>query len=62
VAWRARLLRKDGTEVAPGVAGDGYQVVVAPAGTYDLVIEGAAAPVRLREVEVKANLTYVRTF
>ena len=62
VAWRARLLRKDGSEVARGVDGDGYQLVVAPAGTYDLVIDGAAAPVRMADVEVKANLTYVRTF
>jgi len=61
-AWRARLQRKDGTEVAQGVAGEGYQVVVAPAGTYDLVIEGGASPVRVPDVEVKANLTYVRAF
>ena len=62
VAWRARLLRKDGSEAARGVDGDGYQVVVAPAGAYDLVIDGAAAPVRMQDIEVKANLTYVRTF
>lgn len=61
-AWRARLQRKDGTDVAQGVAGDGYQVVVAPAGTYDLVIEGGASPVRVADVEVRANLTYVREF
>ena len=62
VGWRARLLSKDGTEVARGVDGDGYQLVVAPAGTYDLVVEGGAAPVRVQDVELKANLTYVRTF
>lgn len=60
--WTARLLRKDGTEAARGVAGDGYQVLVAPAGTYDLAIESAGPPVRLRDVEVQANLTYTRTF
>jgi hypothetical protein len=62
VAWRARLQGKDGTDVASGEAGDGYQIVVAPAGTYDLVIEGGAGPVRIENVEVKANLTYVRAF
>ncbi|AMY09660.1 hypothetical protein LuPra_02882 [Luteitalea pratensis] len=62
VGWRTRLLRKDGTEVARGVDGEGYQLVVAPAGTYDLVVEGGAAPVRIADVDVKANLTYVRTF
>lgn len=62
IPWTARLLRKDGTEVARGVAGDGYQVLVAPAGTYELAISKAATPVRMHDVEVKANLTYVRTF
>ena len=62
VGWRARLVRKDGTEVARGVDGDGYQVLVAPAGTYDMVIEGADPRARMHDVEVKANLTYVRTF
>jgi hypothetical protein len=62
VSWHARLVRKDGTEVARGVDGDGYQVLVAPAGTYDLVVEGVDPRVRMHDVEVKANLTYVRTF
>ena len=62
VSWRARLVRKDGTDVSRGVDGEGYQLVVAPAGTYDLVIEGGATPVRVQDVEVKANLTYVREF
>jgi hypothetical protein len=62
VAWRARLQRKDGSDVSQGVAGNGYQIVVAPAGTYDLVIEGGSSPVRVQDVQVKANLTYVRQF
>lgn len=62
VSWRARLVRKDGTDVSKGVDGDGYQLVVAPAGTYDLVIEGGPTPTRVENVEVKANLTYVREF
>jgi len=63
-AWHARLVRKDGSEVARGVPGEAYQVLVAPAGTYDVVIESSAgaAPVRLTDVEVRANLTYVRTY
>ncbi len=63
-AWTARLVRKDGSEVARGVSGDGYQLLVAPAGTYDVVIEpsAGAAPVRLPDVDVRANLTYVRTY
>lgn len=62
VTWSARLLRKDGAEVARGVGGDGYQVLVAPAGTYDVVISGAGTPMRLQDVQVQANLTFVRTF
>jgi hypothetical protein len=61
-AWSARLLRKDGTEVARSVAGDGYHVIVAPAGMYDLAIAGARTPMHLRDVEVKANLTETRVF
>jgi hypothetical protein len=60
--WTARLLRKDGTEVARSVAGDGYQVLVAPAGVYDVAIAGARRPIQLRDVEVKANLTETRVF
>ena len=60
--WRARLVAGDGTEVARGVDGEGYQVLVAPAGTYDIVIDRVGGPVRFDDVEVKANLTYVRTF
>ncbi len=60
--WSARLLRKDGSEAARGVAGEGYQVIVAPAGTYDVVIEHPEKPVRLRDVVVRANLTYVHAF
>ena len=62
VTWRARLLSKDGTDVSKGADGEGYQLVVAPAGTYDLVIEGGPTPVRVQDVEIKANLTYVREF
>ncbi len=61
-AWTSRLLRTDGTEVARGVAGDGYQVLVAPAGTYKVAIDRPGAPPRTHDVEVKANLTYVRAF
>lgn len=60
--WDARLVRKDGSEVARGVAGQGYQVLVAPAGTYDMVIDRPGTPIRLHDVEVRANSTYVRTF
>ena len=42
--------------------GSGYQVLVAPAGAYDLVVEGPGLPPHRQAVEVKANLTYVRTF
>ena len=62
VTWSARLLRKDGTEAALAVAGDGYQVLVAPAGRYDVAIDQPGVPARMQDVEVKANLTYVRTF
>ena len=60
--WQVRLLRKDGTEVARGVPGDGYRLVVAPAGVYDLAVDRPGRPLHLRDVEVKANLTYLRTF
>jgi hypothetical protein len=60
--WAARLVAKNGSEVARGVNGDGYQVLVAPAGVYDLAVSQPGAPARLQQVEVKANLTYVRTF
>lgn len=60
--WAARLIRQDGSEVARGVAGEGYQVLVAPAGTYDVVIDRPGTPVRIHDVEVKANLTFVKTF
>ena len=60
--WSARLLGTNGAEVARGVTGDGYQVLVAPAGTYDLAISQPGSQARLQPVEVRANLTYVRTF
>lgn len=62
LAWAARLLRKDGSEAARGVPGQGYQILVAPAGIYDVAISRPDQPVRLHDVEVKENLTYVRTF
>ena len=62
LAWSARLLRKDGSEVARGVPGQGYQILVAPAGLYDVAIATPGQPVRLQDVEVKENLTYVRAF
>ena len=61
-AWQVRLLRKDGTEVARGVSGDGYRLLVAPAGVYDIAVDRPGRPLHLRDVEVKANLTYLRTF
>jgi hypothetical protein len=60
--WSSRLLRKDGSEVARGVSGSGYQVLVAPAGAYDMVVEAPGLSPHRQAVEVKANLTYVRTF
>ncbi len=60
--WSARLLRKDGSEIARGVAGDGYQVLVAPAGTYDVAIARPGSPVLMRDVEVRANMTFVHRF
>ena len=60
--WQVRLLRKDGTEVARGFSGDGYRLLVAPAGTYDIAVDRPGRPLRLPDVEVKANLTYLRTF
>ena len=60
--WSARLVRRDGSEVARGVAGQGYQVLVAPAGTYDVVIDRPGTPLRLHDVEVRAILTYVKSF
>ena len=60
--WRTRLLRKDGSEVTRGVPGDGYQLLVAPAGSYDLAIDDPQQPGRRHDVEVKANLTTVRRF
>ncbi|BCS32747.1 hypothetical protein TBR22_A19690 [Luteitalea sp. TBR-22] len=59
--WSVRLLRRDGAEVARGVPGDGYQLLVAPAGTYDIAIVGPQ-PGRIHDVEVKPNLTAVRSF
>jgi hypothetical protein len=44
------------------VSGDGYQVLVAPAGTYALAIDRPGMPVRMHDVEVRANLTYVHRF
>jgi hypothetical protein len=55
-------MARNGSEVARGVSGDGYQVLVAPAGIYDLAVSEPGAQARLQQVEVKANLTYVRTF
>lgn len=60
--WSARLLRKDGSEVARGVAGDGYQVLVAPAGTYDVAVDRPGMPERMHGVEVRANMTLVHRF
>lgn len=60
--WAARLVRRDGSEVARGVSGQAYQLLVAPAGTYDLLIERPGTPVRMHDVEVRGNLTYVKTF
>ena len=63
VAWSARLLRADGSEAARGVAGEGYQVLVAPAGTYVVEVTRAdGAKTRLANVAVRENLTYLRTF
>ena len=61
-ANRTTLTRKDGTEVARGFSGDGYRLLVAPAGTYDIAVDRPGRPLRLPDVEVKANLTYLRTF
>jgi hypothetical protein len=63
VRWTTRLLRKGGGEVARGVGGEGYQVIVAPAGTYDVEITQAnGTTATLPGLEVRENLTYVRTF
>ncbi len=63
VAWSSRLLRADGSEAARAVSGDGYQVLVAPAGTYTVEITRSdGTKTRLANVEVRENLTYVRTF
>jgi hypothetical protein len=49
--------------VARGVGGEGYQVIVAPAGTYDVEITQANGTTStLPGLEVRENLTYVRTF
>ncbi|HTV01865.1 MAG TPA: hypothetical protein VMF13_15055 [Luteitalea sp.] len=63
VRWTARLVRKGGGEVAKGTAGDGYQLLVAPAGTYDVEVTRADGTTStLPGLEVRENLTYVRTF
>jgi len=63
VDWSARLLRADGSEAARGVTGEGYQVLVAPTGTYMVeVTRPDGTRTRMANVEVRENLTYVRTF
>ena len=63
VDWSARLLRADGSEAARGVTGEGYQVLVAPTGTYMVeVTRPDGTKTRMANVEVRENLTYVRTF
>lgn len=63
VGWSARLLKPDGTEFGRGVPGDGYQVLVAPAGSYTIEVTRAdGSKTRLGNVEVLENLTYLRTF
>jgi hypothetical protein len=63
VDWSTRLLRADGSEAARGVTGDGYQVLVAPTGTYLVeVTRPDGSKTRMANVEVRENLTYVRTF
>ncbi|MGI8671991.1 MAG: hypothetical protein ACR2LU_05235 [Luteitalea sp.] len=63
VAWSARLTRRDGSEAARGVVGHGYVVLVAPAGTYDVEVTRAdGSTTAIRGVEVRENLTYLKTF
>ena len=63
LTWSARLVRPDGSEASRGVEGDGYQVLVAPAGTYTVEITRSdGSRTRLANTTVDANLTYVRTF
>lgn len=63
VAWSSRLLRTDGSEAARGLPGEGYQVLVAPAGRYMVEVTKAdGTKTRLANVDVRDNLTYLRTF
>lgn len=62
VAWSARLTRADGSEVARGVPGDGYQLLVAPTGQYLLQVTRANGSLVTQQVEVRDNLTYLKTF
>lgn len=62
VEWQARLTRADGSEVARGVPGDGYQVLVAPAGQYMLQVTRANGTRVTQQVDIRDNLTYLKTF
>lgn len=64
VPWTATLRPAGGgSPVRESLRGDGYLLFVAPPGRYDLEVRPATgAPQVLREVEVREDLTYLRSW
>jgi len=64
VPWQATLRPAGGGSPArESLRGDGYLLFVAPPGRYDLEIRPAGSePIVLRDVEVREDQTYLRSW